>query len=88
MAVLTIRNLPDEVRDRLRVRAAQSGRSMEAEVRDILARASLEPQETTDPDELQDWVKRLYAGHKPGNVVEDLIDERRREAADEQRRQS
>ena len=41
MAVLTIRNLPDEVRDRLRLRAAQSGRSMEAEVRDILAQASL-----------------------------------------------
>jgi plasmid stability protein len=88
MAVLTIRNLPDEVRDRLRLRAAQAGRSMEAEVRDILARASLEPHETTDPDELQDWVDRLYAGGKPGNVVDELIDERRLEAANEQRRQS
>lgn len=88
MAVLTIRNLPDEVRDRLRLRAAQSGRSMEAEVRDILARASLEPQETTDPDELQGWVDRLYADRKPGNVVDDLIHDRRREAEDEQRKHS
>jgi plasmid stability protein len=36
MASLTIRGLDDETRDRLRVRAAQHGRSMEAEVRAIL----------------------------------------------------
>jgi Arc-like DNA binding domain len=41
MATLTVRNLPDEVRDALRVRAAQRGRSMEAEARAILV-ASLE----------------------------------------------
>lgn len=88
MAVLTIRNLPDEVRDRLRLRAAQSGRSMEAEVREILTRASLEPQEKTDPNELQGWVDHLYASRKPRNVVDDLIRDRRREATDEQRNQS
>lgn len=37
MAVLTVRNLPDEVHRALRVRAAQHGRSTEAEVREILA---------------------------------------------------
>lgn len=37
MATLTIRDLDDGVRDRLRVRAAHNGRSMEAEVRAILA---------------------------------------------------
>jgi plasmid stability protein len=37
MATLTVRNLPDEVRDKLRVRAAQNGRSTEAEVRVALA---------------------------------------------------
>lgn len=36
MATLTIRDLDDELRVRLRVRAAQHGRSMEAEVREIL----------------------------------------------------
>jgi plasmid stability protein len=36
MATLTIRGLDDETRDRLRVRAARHGRSMEAEARAIL----------------------------------------------------
>lgn len=44
MAVLTIRNLPDEIHRALRLRAAQHGRSMEAEVRTIL-------QETVAPRE-------------------------------------
>jgi plasmid stability protein len=39
MAVLTVRNLPDEVRRALRVRAAIHGRSTEAEVRAILEAA-------------------------------------------------
>lgn len=39
MATLTIRDLDDEIRDKLRVRAAEHGRSMEAEVREILAAA-------------------------------------------------
>jgi len=37
MAMLTVRNLPDEVHRALRVRAAQHGHSTEAEVREILA---------------------------------------------------
>lgn len=36
MAVLTVRNVPEEVHRALKVRAAQHGRSTEAEVRDIL----------------------------------------------------
>ena len=36
MASLTIRNLEDDLKLRLRIRAAQHGRSMEEEVRDIL----------------------------------------------------
>ena len=39
MAILTVRNLPDEVHRALRVRAAQHGHSTEAEVREILASA-------------------------------------------------
>lgn len=39
VATLNIRNLPDAVHARLRVRAAEEGRSMEAEARDILATA-------------------------------------------------
>ena len=36
MAMLTVRNLPDEVHRALRLRAARHGHSMEAEVREIL----------------------------------------------------
>ena len=39
MASITVRNVPEEVHRALRVRAAQHGRSAEAEVRDILERA-------------------------------------------------
>jgi len=40
MAMLTVRNLPDDVHRALRVRAARHGRSTEAEVRDILEKAA------------------------------------------------
>jgi len=39
MAMLTVRNLPDDVHRALRVQAAMHGRSTEAEVREILALA-------------------------------------------------
>lgn len=39
MAMLTVRNLPDEVHRALRVRAARHGKSMEAEAREILEAA-------------------------------------------------
>jgi plasmid stability protein len=46
MATLTVRNLDDDLKTRLRVRAAQNGRSMEAEAREIV-RASLMTQPRT-----------------------------------------
>lgn len=42
MASITIRNLDDEIKQQLRVRAAEQGRSMEEEVRDILRRVMSE----------------------------------------------
>jgi plasmid stability protein len=39
MRSITVRNVPDEVHRALRVRAAQHGRSAEAEIREILERA-------------------------------------------------
>ena len=38
MASITIRNLDDDIKQRLRVRAAEHGRSMEEEAREILRR--------------------------------------------------
>ncbi len=43
MAVLTVRGVPDEVHRALRARAAEHGRSAEAEVRAILAAALVPP---------------------------------------------
>lgn len=40
MANVNVRNLPDEVHRAIRVQAAQHGRSTEAEIRDILERAT------------------------------------------------
>ncbi len=40
MPALTIRNLPAETHRALRVRAAEHGRSTEAEIRDILEKAA------------------------------------------------
>jgi antitoxin FitA len=46
MAAMSIRNLDERVLEKLRVRAAQHGHSMEAEVRAILADAVREPDDT------------------------------------------
>jgi plasmid stability protein len=43
MAAVSIRNLDDTVRERLRIRGAANGRSMEAEMRAILVEAVQEP---------------------------------------------
>lgn len=43
MASITIRNLEDDTKHRVKLRAAQHGRSMEEEARDILRRATDAP---------------------------------------------
>ena len=43
MAAITVRNLPDETLRALKVRAAKEGRSTEAEIREILAKAVRSP---------------------------------------------
>jgi plasmid stability protein len=45
MSAVSIRNLDDRVKARIRVRAARHGRSMEAEMRAILTEAVTEPGE-------------------------------------------
>ncbi len=65
MAAITVRQLPDEVRQRLRVRAAENGRSMEAEVREILVNAVAEEEPTVDLT----WVEALIAlGEEYGGI--------------------
>ncbi|HEV2088297.1 MAG TPA: Arc family DNA-binding protein [Cryptosporangiaceae bacterium] len=45
LAAISVRNLDERVKERLRVRAASHGRSMEAEIRSILIEAVREPDE-------------------------------------------
>ena len=54
MAVMTIRNLDEGVRNKLRVRAALHGRSMEAEARAILTAAVDSPMERSLLDVLSE----------------------------------
>lgn len=58
MASLTIRNLDDETKARLRVRAAHRNRSMEEEARHIL-RAALAEDPVT-PGHLADAIRRRF----------------------------
>lgn len=59
-ASITIRNLDPALKERLRVRAAQHGRSMEAEARRIL-HAALTPQEAPPARHLYDRVRARFA---------------------------
>ena len=52
MATMTIRNLDDELKARLRVRAAQHGKSMEEEARTIL-RDALKSEPMSDKELVQ-----------------------------------
>jgi plasmid stability protein len=56
MASITIRNLEDRLKRRLRVRAARHGRSMEDEARQILRAALVE--KTTSPKNLYEAIRR------------------------------
>ena len=58
-ATITIRNLDGRVKERLRVRAAQNGRSMEAEVRSILS-DTLAPS-LAEPLNLAEAIRRRVA---------------------------
>jgi antitoxin FitA len=58
MAVLTVRNLPDEVHRALRLRATQHGRSTEAEVRAILESVVKPPERVKLGTLLQEMSRR------------------------------
>lgn len=67
MPTLTVRNLPDEVRRALRLRAAQHGRSTEAEIRAILE-AAVRP-----PQRLQLGTAIAEVARRAGLIDEDVI---------------
>ncbi len=68
MSMLTIRNLDPALKERLRVQAAHHGRSMEAEVRAILAEAVASP-----PAPTGNLYERIHARFAPLGGVDDLV---------------
>ena len=60
MATLTIRNIDAALKERLRVRAAQHGHSMEAEVRQILQETLKQPERAPEPN-LAEAIRRRFA---------------------------
>ena len=60
MASITIRNLDDDVKKRLRVRAAEHSRSMEEEVRVILREAVRDGK--ASPEDLAQFTRECFAG--------------------------
>jgi plasmid stability protein len=61
MAQLVVRNIEDSVKARLQRRARRNGRSMEAEVRDILRNAAHEPEKPSGG--LGTEIANLFKGH-------------------------
>jgi len=59
MASITVRKLDDEVKKRLRRQAAEHGRSLEAEVREILRRSVNRPSQASQPKTGLDLVRPL-----------------------------
>ncbi len=86
MATLTIRNVPDDVHKGLRLRAAENGRSVEEEIRRILAeqvtpRAEYKNPKT--PEEIAAAVKRaqeFFAPMAKTYSVDQYLEEKRAEA--------
>ena len=74
MAILTVRNVPDEVHRAIRVRAAQHGRSAEAEIREILASAVKPDQRLRLGDALAELGKKVGLTHEDFAVLDQVRD--------------
>jgi plasmid stability protein len=65
---ITIRDVPNEVRDELAARAARSGKSMQEYLREALERIANRPP-------VEEWLQRVHSrkGLAPRNVAADVI---------------
>lgn len=83
MAVLTVRNLPDEVHRALRMRAAEHGRSMEAEVRSILESTVKPARQTGFGSMMVDLVQRAGVTDEDSAALEAEVTARRKDTVHE-----
>jgi plasmid stability protein len=94
MATLTIRNLPEETLAQFRVRAAEKGRSMEAEARALIVEAvdkplgyavaelrPVDPEIRARVEAAQAKVREMFGGELPKGRVDAFLRERRAAAA-------
>ena len=93
MATITVRNIPDEEFAALRVRAAEHGRSMESEVREMIREFVPPPRRMAPPrledlppvspevrarvDAAQAMVREAFGGEMPKGRVDAFLAERR-----------
>jgi len=77
VATLYVRNVPEDVIEKLRANAAANGRSLNAEALEILEDAAAEPRATPITDRIEAIAKRLNLGPDdldPAQVVRELRD--------------
>ena len=72
MAQLVVRNLPDDIKERLKRRAKRHGRSLEAEVRDVLSQVQ-EPGAASHPD-AADFVASLIRRQREIGITRGDVD--------------
>ena len=80
---MTIRDLPDGDRDALRMRAAERGRSMEAEVRALIHEALHRPERLSAEARIkraQDRIRAANGGQLPTGLVDAFLAEKREAA--------
>ena len=78
MANMLLRNLEDDLKEKLRQRAARNQRSMNAELREIVSTALARPQRTSPVDlkQLAADIRELSTGRRQ-TLSEDLLGESR-----------
>ena len=85
MATLTVRNIDDAALARFRVRAAEHGRSMEAEARSLIEARDAPPETSGGTADRVHQARALFreafAGRPPAGLVDELIADRRVAAA-------
>ena len=75
MAMLTVRNLPDDVHRALRVQAAQHGRSTEAYVREIMALAVKPEKRVRLGDALADLSRQVGLTNEDFEIFQQVRDQ-------------
>ena len=83
MAVLTIRSLPAALHRALKARAARHGRSMEAEVRAIIAQAIDAPKRVRIGSTLMQLRQDVGLTNKDVDALEGAVEERRNQGTHE-----